>query len=119
MLGEELLHGNVHRHAVVLVGEAVAFIFSDHVLDIAAEVAHRYDDLIRFSLDDAGVVGALDHEQGSGDLVSREEGRLLLEPLKVFWVFGIADLIVEELPRRLPVSRDRVEECKHIGDAHV
>ncbi len=119
MLGEELLHRYVHRHTIVLVGESMSLVVGDHVLDIAAEVAHRDDDLVRLGLDDAGVVGALDDEQRSGDLVGREEGRLLLEPLHVLWILGIADLLVEELPRRLPVCGDRVEECQHVRDAYI
>ena len=83
MLREELLGGDGEGHPVVDSREAVPLVGRDDVLDVAAEVAERDDDLVRFGLLHARIVRSLHDEERRLDLLRGEERRLALETLGV------------------------------------
>src|SRR5215212_6489837 len=93
MFCEKTFGGGVELEAVFGAGEAVAFVLEEQVFVVDAFLFHGGDELLRFGLLYARVVGALGDEHGNSDAVNEEEGRARLEELLLR--FGVADPFVE------------------------
>ena len=91
---------------------------SEDVGDREAAVAQRHHDLFRLGLLHARIIGALRHEQRRLDLLRGIERRLTLELGFALGRLRIAHAFVEADAARLPVRRNRVEQCDEVRGAH-
>src|SRR5260370_16938117 len=74
MFCQELLCSRIKYEAVFWFGEAVPFIWEEHIFEINALVLHRLDNLFGFCLFHAGIVSSLGDEHGYLDLIGLEKG---------------------------------------------
>ena len=110
MLVQELDVGLGGRDAVVPAAETMTFIREEYVFDGHAIGAHGLDDFVTLDLQDARVIGALDHQHRSDDVGGMEERR---DSAMAFRIGRrIAHLVIKGLTEALPPGRDAFQ-CAH------
>ena len=92
----------------------MALVLKEHVFHGHPVGAHPGHDLIRFHLQHPGVLGALQHDEGFGDLPAVEQGRYGIEAHRVGRV-RVAHLGVEGLLERFPPGRDGAQGADPVG----
>src|SRR5258708_6076689 len=112
---QEREDGPIALDLVLLLCKTVPFVGEDDIFDGDPVLLDCGHDVVRFRLDHAGVIRALQNDQRLLDLVRMEEGRDVEQHVPL--LDRIANLFIEGDALRLPPGRDALKRPHPVRDA--